>query len=308
MPKWSKRALDVLLGIALTLAAFSAALWLHLGQSVGRVAVADAVTALVSGEIPGAFTLEDVRDAHPGNIRVGTLRMDAPNGRTVLELHDIEATLDVARSWSEGGLILTRARVGDGHVDVTEAADGRTYLEHAVSHGGEEDGGEKQGDSGGGGFSFRFEDVRFRSLNTRLAPRGGPTLQLSDASGRARLWLPPRNDVQLRFWSVAGHLRTQGIPMVGETPVDGLALTIDPTSAPVVRFATGARLTGSHVTVAGGIGGPNHQPRICVWTGGPSLATVLGLGAELVVPLFSDLDLDVRPSEAPRRPRCEEGA
>lgn len=303
MPNWSKRTLDALSAIALGLAALAAGLWLHLGQGVGRAAVADAVTELVSAEIPGTFTLRDVRDARTSSLRVGTLRMDAPNGRTVLELEDIDATLDVGRSWAEGGLVLSRARVGGGRVDVTEAADGRTYLEHAVSHGGSDPSG-----GGGGGFSFRFEDVRFRSLSARLAPRGGPTLRLLRARGRARLWLPPRNDVQLRFWSVDGHLRTEGIPMVGETPVDGLALTIDPTSAPVVRFATGARLTGSRVTVAGGIGGPNHRPRVCLWTGGPSLATVLGLGAELVVPLFSDLDLDVRPSEAPRRPRCEEGA
>ncbi|MEC7523473.1 MAG: hypothetical protein VYE22_26565 [Myxococcota bacterium] len=304
MPTWTKRALEGFLALIATLALALGALWLHLGQGVGRVAVGELVTGWVSQKIPGTFTLTEVREARLPAVRVGTLRMEAPNGRTVLELRDVDAELDLGRSWSERMLIARRATVGSGRVDVSEAADGRSYLEHAVSDGEPE----PASSSSGGGFGFRFEEVDFEGLNTRIAREGGPTLRLLSARGRARLWLPKDADVQLRFWGVHGHLETEGIPIVSETPIDGLALTIDPSAAPTVRFATGARLTGSEVTVAGGLGGRNHQPRLCLWTGGPSLATLLGLGAEVVVPLVSSLDLDVRPSEAPRRPRCEEGA
>lgn len=298
--------LGVLALTAFALVALGASAWLHLQQTVGRRALGDAIGGFASSQMPGSLRVEGVRTARLPLVEVDRLRVRTAGGMEVMDLRDVSTDLDVFASAYHGGPIFRRADVGGGEISIVQSPNGKPWIERAFARR------SSSSSSSGkpwwappGRFVMRLEDASYESIRL-MVEAGGTEARLTDASGRARIWLPDRSDVQMRFWGVSGRLQTS-TDIVPTADVHGLALTVDPTGPSTVRFASGLDALDADMTVAGHVPSRDGSGgRMCLWTGGAPLASLFGVGAEVGTSLFTDVSFDMRPSEAPSRPRCRE--
>lgn len=291
--------------LALSAIVLPASAWLHLQQPVGRRAFGEALGAALSGEIPGELAIDGVREVRLPTVRAASVVARTASGREVMELRDVTLELDLLGSLEQRGMLARHASVGGGSLDLTESPDGSPWIERAFDEDETSEPAAAPSPSTPGALLLRFGGIRFEDLDV-LAGAGGTTARLSRASGRARIWLRRDADVQMRFWRVRGLLRTS-LPVISEATARGLALRIDPSSRSVARFATRLDALGSRLTLAGHAPARDgHSARLCLWTGGAARASLFGIGAELFTANGSDVSFDMRPSEAPPSPRCEE--
>lgn len=285
--------------------------WAHLDLPVGRRAFADAISGFVSQHMPGSMHVEGVRSIRLPTVKVETVRFETRQGREVLRVSDVEVDIDVWASLQNAGVIMTRARVGRGDVEIIESPNGDPWIERAFSESSDDPSNAPEGEPGPGGpfwvpedrLVMQLEDARFEGLRVRLV-MSDQRATLADANGRTRIWLPGGANVQMRYWSVNGQLTTS-LSVLRETPVRGLALTIDPNMRSSIYGNTRIEAYGSEMTLAGHVPAQNGEgARICLWTGGAPLASLVGIGGEIGTSLLTDVSFDMRPSEAPSPPRC----
>lgn len=291
--------------VALFVVALGASGWLHLRTEVGRQAFGDAVSGLVDREIPGTFRVEGVREVRSTRLRVDRIVARTEGSDEVLRLEDVTVAFDPSRSRTERAAIVRSATVGRGMVEIAQAPDGRTTVEQAFVRPSPP---EPQPEEPGP-YVMDLDGLRFEGV--RVALRLGSTrARLTDARGRARIWLREGRDVQMRYADVDGQL-TSSVEPFSRAQVRDFSLSFEPQpgGGPAVRFASDVETERSDLTVAG------HAPRaggrgvrLCVWTGGSALASALGIGAEIATRFTDGISFDMRPSRAPREPRCGEGA
>lgn len=281
--------------------------WLHLDTPLGRRAAARTASSLMSRHLSGRFEVSGVRSLDLPRIHADGFR--AYDGDVeVLHLEDVAVELDIAACVRERGFHVRSGSVGGGWVSIASANGDTPGIERVFDDGGGSSGdGGDSGDDGGaadGRRPFRVESLEISSLDVRLAV-GHPLMRFAVSTGRGRMWLHDGSDFQGRFWSIAGSI-TEAPSPVPSADFAGVALTIDPLAQPLVRFAGRVDLLGSRSTVAG------HAPasgdtavRICVWSDG-ALTQLGGIGTEVLDDTTSSFAFDLRTSEPPSDPRCEE--
>jgi hypothetical protein len=299
----AKEVGGVVLTILLFLGLFVGSAYLHLPSAIGKVALAEGISRAVSGAIRGRFVVEGVRSAWLPVVRVDTIRALDPEGGTVVELHDATVGIDLGRSLSQRGFYAYRASVHSGHVRVASASGGKLGIERAFDSPGPDAGSSRPAPER---RVLDIQNISFRDIEVTLAA-GTQPVRFDVTTGEGELWLRPRDEFQARFWGLSGDMRASN-EVIPSATFTGTALTIDPHGSAVAHWAGRADLFGTQVTLAG------HAPmrsgsgvRLCVWTEGVSLVTLGGFATELVDGFIPGLSFDLRPSEAPSDPRCEEG-
>jgi hypothetical protein len=291
--------------VALFVVSCGASAWLHLQTRVGREAFGDAVSGLVESEIPGEFRVEGVREVSPPRVRVDRIEARTEEGDEVMRLEDVTVELDAARSWNERAAIVRSASVGGGTIEVVQTPDGKTTVERAFVRPSPP----QPQPPEPGGYVMDLDGLTFEHV--RIVLRLGDTrARLSDASGRARVWLREGRDVQMRYSDVNGRL-TSSVDLIPKARVRGLDLAFEPEpgGGPIVKWQSELVTPRSDLTVAG-YAPRSEGPgvRMCLWTGGAPLASALGIGAEIATSFTEDISFDMRPSRAPAEPTCGEGA
>jgi len=298
---------NVLLAVALgalALPLLVASAWLHLDTPAGRVAFGDALSNGVSSAIRGEMRVEGVRKVSLPYVEVDRFVVRIADLEP-LDLEGVHVNVDPWASLYHGGVVIRSARVDRGLVDVSMSPhENKPWIEWAF---------DSPGSGGGlpgwlappGDEMVRIEGVEYERIRFHFAD-GSTELNVRDTAGEARMWLPDGGEFQGRFWGISGRMETS-IGVVPDSDVSGVALTVDPTGPSIVRFAGRAEAVGTDLTIAGHAPHRGGVPvRMCIWTGGEALSTLLGVGAEVVTDVGTDISLDVRPSEAPSDPSCEE--